>query len=67
VGIRATAHAPGHYLPRMDHAEPLDTALGVMDVERVVRDDGRLLLLFTWEDATGQSGAGESTAGDGPA
>jgi len=51
----------------MDHAEPLDIALEVMDVERVVRDDGRLLLLFTWGDATGESGAGESVTGDGPA
>jgi len=58
--------APRHYLPRMDHAEPLDTVLEVMGVERVVRDDGRLLLLFTWGDATDESGAGESVQGDGP-
>jgi len=51
----------------MDHADPLDSALGVMDVERVVRDDGRLLLLFTWGDAEGESVATESATGDGPA
>jgi len=49
----------------MDHAEPPDIALEVMDVERVVRDDGRLLLLFTWGDATSEPGAGESVTGDG--
>ena len=51
----------------MDHAEPLDIALEVMAVERVVRDDGRLLLLFTWGDGTGESRAAESVTGHGPA
>ncbi len=60
------AQLPGHYLPRMDHAEPLDVALEAMHVERLVRDDGRLLLLFTW-GATSEPEAGESGTGDGPA
>ncbi len=51
----------------MDHGESCDISLEVMGVERVVRDDGRLLLLFTWGDATEESGAGESVTGVGPA
>jgi len=49
----------------MDRAEPVDAAVEVMDVERVVRDDGRLLLLFTWPGA-GESGAGQSVLANGP-
>lgn len=51
----------------MDHAEPVDAALGVMAVEGLVRDDGRLLLLFTWGDVPAESGAAEPVSGDGPA
>lgn len=51
----------------MDHAEPPDAAREVMEVERVVRDDGRLLLLFSWGDGTDEARAGESAPGEGPA
>jgi len=57
----------GTTFPGMDHPEPLDTAPEVMHVERLVRDDGRLLLLFTWGDGTGESKAAESVTGHGPA
>jgi hypothetical protein len=47
----------------MDHAEPPDVAPEVMAVERVVRDEGRLLLLFSWDAGASASGADESGVG----
>jgi hypothetical protein len=55
----------------MDHAEPQDVAPGVMDVERVLREDGRLLLLFSWGGSSppgaDESGVGTTGARDGSA
>jgi len=47
----------------MDHAEPAEAAPEEMVVERVVRDDGRQLLLFSWRP----SGPDDAATGDVPA